>query len=39
MTELRNGTYSLDSFLQLHEAIAEMAIKDKEEAEKFNESR
>lgn len=35
MTELKSGTYSLDEFLQLHEAIADMAIKDKEEMDKM----
>jgi hypothetical protein len=31
MTELKNGVYSLDEFLELHEAIADMAIKEKEQ--------
>lgn len=35
MTELKNGVYSLDEFLELHEAIAEMAIKDKQEMDRI----
>ena len=35
MSELKNGVYSLDEFLQLHEAIADMAIKEKEEMDKM----
>lgn len=38
MTELKNGTYSLDEFLQLHEAIAEMAIQEKNEMDKLNDT-
>ena len=34
MTELKNGVYSLDEFLQLHEAIAEMGIIEKEQMDK-----
>ena len=34
MTELKTGVYSLDSFLQLHEAIAEIALIEKEQIEK-----
>ena len=34
MTELKTGVYSLDSFLQLHEAIAEMALIEKEQMDK-----
>ena len=34
MTELKSGAYSLDSFLQLHEAIAEMALIEKEQMDK-----
>ena len=34
MTELKAGVYSLDSFLQLHEAIAEMALIEKEQMDK-----
>ena len=34
MTELKSGVYSLDSFLQLHEAIAEMALIEKEQMDK-----
>lgn len=36
MTELKNGVYSLDEVLQLHEAIADMAIKEKEEVDRMN---
>lgn len=34
MTELKNGVYSLDEFLQLHEIIADEAVREKEQNEK-----
>lgn len=33
MTELKTGMYSLDEWLELHEAIADMAVREKEQME------